>query len=298
MRAAVTAPIAIIVNPVSGGADNRGLAAALEQRLRTRGYGARVMFTSGRGDGRRFAGSLAPETPVVLAVGGDGTINEVVDGLAGRPIPVLVVPRGTENLLGKYLKIRVDLDWIAAAADRPRCVDFDVAVANGRSFLCVSGIGIDAEVIQRLEHRRRGHIHHLDYFWPLWRTICGYSFPTIRVEVDGAPIFEDRGIAFVGNANRYAFNLGILREARPDDGLLDVCIYRCASRSRLLVHSLRTLLHRHIGKSGVIYLKARHIRMSAVQPLPVEIDGELFGTTPVEYTVRPKAVRLVVGAAA
>jgi len=285
----------MIVNPVSGGADNRGLVAALQARLRGLGRESDALFTAARGDARRFAAGVAADTPVVLAIGGDGTVNEVIDGLVGRPVPVLIVPRGTENLLGKYLRIPISLEWLAAAANWPRTIEFDVAVANDRHFLCVSGVGFDAEVIRRLEHRRRGHIGYNDYFWPLWRTFWGWRFPPIRIEADGKAVFDDRGLAFVGNANRYAFNLGILRDARPDDGLLDLCIYRCGWQGRLLVHSANTLLGRHIGRPGVIYLKAQRVRIWSPRVLPVEIDGELYGVTPIDYSVLPQAARLVVG---
>src|SRR5262249_5528580 len=112
----MSSPITMIVNPVSGGADNHGLVAALQTRLRVLGRESEALFTTARGDARRFAAGVAADTPAVLAIGGDGTLNEVVDGLVGRPVPVLVVPRGTENLIGKYLRIPISLEWLTAAA--------------------------------------------------------------------------------------------------------------------------------------------------------------------------------------
>src|SRR5262249_22698672 len=129
------------------------------------------------------------------------------------------------------------------------------------------------------------------YFWPVCRTLLEWRYPVIRVEIDDREVFNDRGLAFVGNANRYAFGLNILKDALSDDGLLDVCIYKCSRRADLLAHSLATASRRHIGRPGVTYCRAAAIRVTCGFPIPVEIDGELFGTTPVEYSIVPRAAR-------
>lgn len=285
--------IAVIVNPISGGSSNAALVEAICARLRAAGERVELLETSRRGDARRFAGELDGDTRIVLAVGGDGTVNEVVDGLLKRPIPLLIVPRGTENLLGRVLGVRADADFVARAVRAGRVLPYDVGVANGRRFLCVSGVGFDGQVIVHLERARRGHIHHASYFWPILRTFLTWRWPPLRVEVDGRVVFEGRGLAFVGNIWRYAIGLRILRDAKPDDGLLDVCCYACASRTRLLVHSARTLLARHVGTPGVTYVRGRQVRITAPDALPIEIDGESHGVTPIDYSILPGAAQLV-----
>jgi len=289
--------IPIIVNPIAGGSGSGLLLRRLIARFAAFGHRTDVQITRARGDARQFAADLPSETTLVAAMGGDGTVNEVVDGLVGRDIALLIVPCGTENLLAKYVGIRREADWLAAAAHRPRCANIDVAVANGRRFVCVSGVGFDAEVLRWLEARRRGHIEHLDYFWPLWRTFWGWRFPALRVEVDGEEFFRGRGLAFVGNTSRYAIGLRITRDALPDDGLLDVCVYECSTLARLLVHSATTLAARHIGRPGVLYRRARRARISSEANLWAEVDGERLCPAPVEYEIIPRALRLVLGPA-
>ncbi|MFO0971967.1 MAG: diacylglycerol kinase family protein [Phycisphaerae bacterium] len=287
----------MIVNPISGGRPNEALAETLRARLTAAGERVEVCHTTARGDARQRAATLDGAVSLVIAVGGDGTVNEVCDGLVGRSTPLLIVPRGTENLLARLLGLTDDAPRVVATALAPRVVPFDVGIANRRRFLCVSGVGFDGEVIRRLEARRRGHIGHWTYFRPIWEAFWTWGFPRLRVEVDGQCVFDDRGLAFVGNIRRYALGLRILRDARPDDGLLDVCCYRCASRARLLVHSGLTLLRRHVGRRGVNYFRGRVVRVTAAEPLPVEMDGESFGATPIEYSILPGAVRLVAGVA-
>lgn len=296
MDAAALSCVPIILNPFAGGGRSRPLAAALARRLAACGVRAEVLVTRGRGDARRFARGLRADARAVLICGGDGTINEAIDGFPHRDIPIHVVPVGTENLLAKYLRIRAALEVVVDTVLRGGpTVTFDLGVVNGRRFATIVGVGFDGECVRRLELRRRGHIDHAAYFWPIWRTFWESRWPALRVDVDGVTVFEGPGMAFIGNTPRYALGLRVVRDARPDDGLLDVCAFRCASVATLLAHSWRTLFHRHVGRPDVCYARGGTIRASASVPVPVQVDGELAGTTPIEVSVAPAAVRFFVG---
>ena len=156
-----------------------------------------------------------------------------------------------------------------------------------RHLAMVAGAGFDASVVHRMAACRRGHISYLDYFWPLWRTFWEYRFPPIRVRADGAEVFAGRGLPFVANIPRYAWGLPICKHARLDDGLLDVCVFDCAWQGRLLSHAVVTSMGRHLGRRGVHYRQARVIEIDAGAPLPLQIDGDPAGTTPIRFEVRP-----------
>ena len=93
----------------------------------------------------------------------------------------------------------------------------------------IKALNVDLDEIEAiiLSH---GHIDHFDYFWPIWRTFWEYKFRPMCVEVDGEEIFDGPGLVFVGNISRYAIGLQILHYADFGDGLLDVCVYKCASQ--------------------------------------------------------------------
>jgi diacylglycerol kinase (ATP) len=294
--------IIVIENPVAGSARGRVVERRMLHRLRAEGARLDVLTTAAPDDARRFARTLPAETDLVIVVGGDGTVNEVVDGLLSGDVrrqepsrrpPIFIVPRGTENLLAKSLGLSIEAVEKTLLRKQWHTAEFDVGVAGGRRFLCVLGVGFDAQVLRHLLRRRRGHITHFDYFWPLWRTFWEWRFPPLRVEMDDRLVFDGRGLAFVGNISRYALGLRILRDARPDDGLLDVCVYACERQVSLLRHSAWTAMGRQIGRRGVIYQRGRRVRISSNRPLPVEVDGELFGATPIECSVEPRAVRFV-----
>ena len=228
----------------------------------------------------------------VIAVGGDGTIREVADGLAGSTVPMIVWPTGTENLLAKSFGFRADPELTLACITAGRTITMDVGVANGQSFLTVAGAGFDAEVVHRLVRLRSGYITHLTYAGPLWRTFWEHRFPFCRVFSEGKLLWAGRGMVFVGNLARYSLGLRVVRDARHDDGLLDLCVFPCRGRLGLIAHSLRTVVRKHVEHGGVRYARLRHVRVESDSTVPVELDGEAAGCLPIEVTVRPAAIRL------
>lgn len=282
-----------VVNPVSGRRDVSALLRRLRRRLGEQGVELDTATTSGAGDAGRLAREAPAGMAAVLAVGGDGTAREVVTALAGTGRPAVVVPAGTENILARHLKVRATFDDVYAALTAGRRVDMDVGFVNGRPFLIVVGAGFDAEVVARLARRRRGHIGYLDYFWPLWQTFWCHRFPRLRVEADGRCVFDDYGLVLAGVTPRYSLGLRILRDARVDDGLLDVCALPCRRRRRLVRHAADVLARRHVEREGVVYRQCRNLVISSPAEAPVEVDGDAGGRLPVEITITPRAVTLL-----
>ena len=278
-----------IINPVSGARKPVEALRYLRTRLAHEGIRMVCRVSAGPGDAARLARNVPPHARAILVVGGDGTVREVVEGRTGPNPPIVILPTGTENLVAKAFGMSPDPNDTAERILHGTAQGVDVGLLNGRRFLLVSGIGFDAEVVDRLHRTRRGHISHLDYFWPTWRTFWAHGFPPVRVDVDGARFFEGRGLVFVGLLNRYAVGLRILPMARHDDGLMDVCVFPCASRPRLLGHSLRTLLRRHVGRGGVLYTQCRTATARSDQAVAVQMDGDYAGALPATYGIVPSA---------
>lgn len=281
------------MNPVSGSCRQLAQVRAALGVLRARGVESVLELTTGPGHARTLA-ARAADAPadVVLVVGGDGTVSEAADGLVGRDLPMIIWPAGTENLVARSLGFRADGASILEAVLHGHVHPLDVGMINGRSFLVVVGVGFDAEVVHRLESLRRGHITHLTYAGPLWRTFWEHRFPPVRVTADGAAYWEGRGMVFIGNMARYALGLPVVRDARPDDGLLDLCIMPCRGHADLIGHSIRTLLAQHVEHPSVKYLRVREVRVESARRVPVEIDGDGFGHLPIAVTIRPGALRV------
>ncbi len=287
--------IRVVVNPVSGRAGRRDVLATLCRRVKDAGWLLRIHETRGPEDGSKIASRSCREgLRALVVVGGDGTISEAVRGMRREDVPILVVPQGTENILAKYLGLRADGDWLWQVLRDGRERALDVPAMNDRQFLLIGGVGFDAEAVRRVAMARRGHISYLTYFWPLWRTLWGDSYPPVSVEVDGRQVHEGPALVFVGNVPRYAVGIRILENAVPDDGLLDVCVLPCDGPRNVLRHAVNVLLKRHLRSRGVIYKQARHVHVWADRPTPVQLDGDVAGWLPAEFEMTGKRVRFLV----
>ena len=288
--------IAYIVNPKAGAGSQKTISHQFRHFLLDRNFRVNTLVTGSLKDGFQFASALAnePACKLVVVAGGDGIIREVADGLRGSPKPLLIVPAGTENLLASELGFDEKFKTLVKTFQEGYTKPLDLGVVNGKSFTSIIGLGFDGVVVKRVQDLRLGHIDHLDYFGPLWRTFWDYKFDKMKVEVDGRTIFDGRGLVFVGNTSRYAMGLEILKYADCSDGLLDVCIYKCANRLHLVKHSFATVIGCHCRGSDVIYQQGKFIRITSERDIPSEIDGDPGPVLPVDIKIIPAAVNVMV----
>ncbi len=289
-----TKPVHLIINPHSGsGASHRQLK-QLRTLLQQSDWEVIEHTTTGAAEATDYSHHIATNAAAVIAWGGDGTINEVATGLGNAKVPILICPAGTENLLAKELCIPLNPQRLVSALTHGRIIECDVAEVNGRNFFQILGVGFDGEVVRRLASARTGHISHLSYFWPIWKTFWEHDFPKMRILVDGQEVFNDSGLAFVGNISRYAVGLRICPDARFDDGLLDLVIFPCRERTRLLRHAAWTLLRLHPIKGNVIYRHARNVRIESDQPLDCQIDGDPGPAAPIDVKMTDHRMQLLI----
>lgn len=278
-----------ILNPASGRRDMRPVVRHVAELLRRSGGMLECHTTAEAGHATALAAGVAPDTTAVLVVGGDGTVCEVINGLTDRPVPIVILRTGTENLLARELRMPVEPRAIAQTLLHGAVHRCDVGVVNDKRFMAVVGVGFDAECVRRLADSRDGHITHWDYFWPIWRSFWSHRFPRLYVEADGDAVFEGTGLALIGMIGRYSAGLRMLPYAAYDDGLLDLCVLPCASRRGLMVHAARAFLRRHVRPGDVVYRQCKRIYITSTDCALVEIDGDVGGEVPVECSVLPGA---------
>jgi diacylglycerol kinase (ATP) len=241
---------------------------------------------------------VRPDISAVITVGGDGTLRDVVDRLFGRSPdgpPVLPVSMGTANLMGRHLGYR----WTPATLGslvvntirRRRIVRLDAGRANGKLFLLMAGVGLDAAVVHELARTRRGPIALASYLMPLAVSFAGYRFPPITVDVDGIRVLDDEpAIAVFGNVREYGTGLPILPRADATDGLLDVCCMPCRDWTGLVELLLALTNQTHPAREGVITLRGKTIGIRSPEKVPVQIDGDSAGFTPLAIETLPARV--------
>ena len=289
--------IAFIVNPMAGSSSNKPIGRRFAAYLRDRGFDVRTTTTMYMEHARELAerASIEYDCVLIVAVGGDGTIREVAHGIEGSDKPMMMVPHGTENLLASELGFDEKLKTLIRTFEAQYTRPLDLGKSNDRCFTSIAGFGFDGQVVDRVHRQRTGHITHLDYIWPIWRTLSEYKFRPMMVRVDGEEIFDGQGLVFIGNISRYSVGLKILERADFGDGLLDVCIYKCASRLHLVKHSALTLFKGHSKRSDVIYRQGKDIHISSeYADIFTQIDGDPGPPLPAHITVIPSAVNVMV----
>lgn len=288
--------ISMIINTSSGSSGDKPIVKKFIEYLESKKYQLQINHTQSLSHARSLAAESAVKfnCSMVIVAGGDGTIREAVHGLEGSDKPLMLLPCGTENLLANELGYKKSLkSWLEvfqANFIRP----LDLCKANDQFFTSVGGVGFDAEVVKIVDEQRRGNITHLHYFFPILRTFLTYKFPKISVEMDDKLIFSDRGIVIFGNISRYALGLPILISANYSDGLLDICICKCGNKLVLLYHSLLTILKLHQRNKGVIYKQCKKIKIYSDSFVRTEIDGDPGPPLPLEISVIPHAVNILV----
>jgi YegS/Rv2252/BmrU family lipid kinase len=279
--------ICIIVNPAA-----RGTRARLK-RLERLTRNVVIRMTQGPGDAEaQTERAVEQGFTTIVAAGGDGTINEVVNGIGMAPVALGILPMGTVNVLAMELGIPFDLvsAWKVIRQGKVRLID--EASANGHLFVQMAGIGLDAQVVERNSRQVKQVLGPLSYLLTA-TTIAAEKPPRLRVSSSGGPTVEG-SFVLVGNGRLYGGPFTLFREADMQDGLLDVYVFRHMNYVALMRY-LRGMLFGSLAKfTDVEYFKARHLRVEANRHVPLEADGELVGHAPVEFTVRRKKLRVLV----
>lgn len=289
----------VLVNETSGTGQGNGIAGQIESRFRAAGAQARVHVVERGADLGEATRSLLREQPQrLVAAGGDGTVSAVASVLAGSGVPLAVLPLGTLNHFARDLGIPDDLDAAVRVALGGTVREIDVGEVNGRIFVNNSSVGLYPAMVRRRERQRRqlgrGKWHAM--LWAGYTALRAHPFLDLLLEVRGAEHRRRTPFLFVGN-NVYrmqGFDIGV-RE-RLDGGVLSLYLAHRTGRLGLLLLALRALLGRlydgddfEAATTGRLRIDARHKR------LLVSRDGEVEPIElPLEYRIRPRALRVVV----
>ncbi len=272
----------IIFNPKARSEKSRGLADVLREVA----PGAELRMTNGPGDARRLAAEAAREGfRVVAAAGGDGTVNEVANGIAGSNAALAVLPVGTMNVFSKEHDLPEKLDdaWGVIRGGNQR--EIDLLAANGTHFIQLAGVGLDAQVVKETTWESKKNLGPLSYLISAAQ-IAARTPPKLVVEAGGMK--SEGSFVLIGNGRYYGAKIVLFPKARVDDGLLDVLIFKNIGYLDIAKYLAGVLMGRHTAMSGVEYFQVAEATVRSEQEVPVEVDGELSGVLPVTFRVAGK----------
>lgn len=284
----------LIVNPMSGARGQRWRSQDLPGMVQSFFPEAALYLTRAEGDATQAARqAVADEIELVIAVGGDGTINEVVNGLVGSPVHLGILPAGTENVLAKERHVPTALEKAAAYLKEAPARRADVIRAGSRHFLCFAGVGFDALVVERVQPDAKARLGAMAYVMTGFEQMFKYQeiprTATVQID-DGPPLKVPFWQIVIANIKTYGGGLKPAPRASMHDGLLDVIIWPRADLPGMIHQIVATATGAHLGLAEVRYLQGQRCWVETDPPSMVQIDGDLLGPTPVLFEVLPQAL--------
>jgi len=282
--------ILVIVNPAAGKGNARKAMPLVRENLLASGFDFELLQTERRGHAVELAEKNVKKFTDVVVVGGDGTLNEVVNGIAGAKAVLGVVSAGSGNDFLKSMNLCCGLEEELHYAISGAVRRIDLGVCNGRYFMNGVGVGFDGRVVEDME--RGGTIFKgaLGYYSTVLKLLLSYREMEMTVTAD-KKVYKDRFfMVTVANGTTFGGGFRITPQAKLDDGWLDICKIRAIGFLRRYVHVREVTRGTHASMPEVEMLKARKIRIESPGRTACHIDGESFGSGPYEIRIAPKAI--------
>ena len=282
----------VIWNPASGG-NAKKIVSQLSDYLRSNAFAHLIADTEDTKNASvTLREQLDPSFTDLIIVGGDGTINESVNGLQ-FDVPVSIIPAGTGDDFAKMVNIGSTLNEQIDTAVHGKISTIDLGTCNGRKFVNGIGIGFDGQIVEDMISKRvlllRGHAA---YYYHVLRILGGYKEKSFQYEIDELALDKELILLTIGNGSTFGGGFKLMPEARIDDGLLEVCEIGALSGLRrfMNIHKLSNGTH---GTLDMInFYRARQVIVKENAALYAHIDGERLGNPPFNIQIVPKALKL------
>ena len=286
----------LIANPAAGRGRSKETVLQVLELLKGRGVEFDLELTKGPRDAANLARRALEEFDVIVAIGGDGTINEIIPGMLFSEKPLGIVPAGSSNDFIKSVGIPGNVSRAVDILLRGNTGLIDVGKINGTYFANSVGIGFDAAVNRAsytINHSKRGL---LLYFCALLKTLGKYDAVPLKITMNGDIFDQSVFLLTVGNGTTVGGGFKLTPHAKIDDALLDVTIVKPLRIPVLFWHLPKIFLGTiERAKKYAALLRTTKLKIEATGPVPVHVDGEIYGNgeTRFEIEVVPKALRVI-----
>lgn len=276
--------VLVILNPAAKSDSAR----ALKEKIKALSSRIVVRMTSATGDARAIARKALEEGfETIVAAGGDGTVNEIASGVAGSAVRFGVLPVGTMNVFASELGIpqnNLAAAWNVIEDGYLR--ELDLPIANSSPFVQLAGVGLDAEVVRLTTPESKKSLGPVSYLLTLAQ-VAAVSPPTVVLDpVDSRR--REGSFVLIGNGRLYGGPFVLFKDARPDDGLLDVLVFKNQSHWDVVRYFQAIAFGSHADLPDVEYFQTKSMSVHSSASVPVELDGELADVLPCTFGFFPK----------
>jgi diacylglycerol kinase (ATP) len=291
--------VAVVANPTSGRGKGGKLIPKVHELLTSLGVEHDMLISKDASEPEQLAAKAAADgAAVVAALGGDGHVGNVANGVIGTDAALAVIPAGTGNDFARHIGLDRKNPLLAArllASPTTRRIDVvRVRHSEGeRYFINVAGTGFDSQVN---EHANK--VTFLKgtpkYIYSTFATLAKFKPGLFKIVIDGAERSVSGMLVAVGNGVSYGGGMKVTPDARSDDGVLDLCVLGAVGKGTFVRTFPKVFSGKHVTHPSVQMLQGKEIEISADRPFEVYGDGERFGPLPATFTVVPSALSIVV----
>jgi len=286
--------ILFIINPISGTGKQKSVDALIDKHIDRDKFEYSIVYTKTGGDATKISKEAIGENfNIIVAVGGDGSINEIAKSIVNTNVSLGIIPTGSGNGLANHLHIPIKLIPAIEVINRNKTTNIDTASINKNLFVSIAGMGFDGLISKKYANvNKRG-------FWPYFRLVTEefqkYKPKTYKIFIDGKKIMVDALMINFANTDQFGYNTSIAPEAKINDGMIDVAILQKPPLIKIpyLVH---LLYHKKIHHSKFMQLiKAKEVVVFQKKKRVVNVDGEAIKLGKrIKVRIKPASLKIII----
>lgn len=289
----------LIYNPKSGQIWSAFKPSLVKEFLNKKGWDIDISETQYKGHATKIAKDSVGKYDVVIAAGGDGTINETVQGIAGTSVRLAIIPVGTTNVLARDLNIPLNFqDALSVIADGED-IEIDLGIINDKYFILMVGIGFDAKLVNEVDSNLKKYTGILAFAATSPVSMFRHRMGKMSITFwDGLgrkkKIQRNSYQVLISNASTYANSLKVAPEAKFDDGLLDLDIFKSNKIVNFAWNLISIAVKKYKYDQNVSEsFKIAKMNIKTFPPMPIQVDGDSFGYTPASIEIKPKSLKII-----
>ncbi|MFH1296676.1 MAG: diacylglycerol kinase family protein [Bacteroidota bacterium] len=286
--------VVFIVNPVSGSKRQKRIEEVVDKYLDKSRFSYKVLFTEEKGHASQIARQAVKEgASIVVAVGGDGTVNEVGQGLVGKDTALSIIPTGSGNGLARHLRLPLDFRKAIGIINQGKRQKIDTATLNGALFLNMAGVGFDAHVARKFEQASvRGFF---SYFYISTSSYRKYKPKKYKILINGRVVKRRALLISFANSSQFGNNATIAPMASLEDGLIDVCILRKLPFWKIILLSPLVFNRKFYQTSYLEIIKAREVIVKRKKGKYIHLDGDpMIERKTLTVKVHPLSLQVII----
>jgi len=286
--------ILFIINPIAGNGTALRAVPEIEKQCRNLHLDFDIQLTRYPGHGSEIAKEMSNRYSIITAVGGDGTVLEVANGLIGSKVPLGIIPLGSGNDLSRGLGIPSTIDGALSNLMKSRPQSIDIGLIGGNCyFLNVASIGFDAEIVKDLEGIRRWIPGKAAYYFSAFHKLLTYRPKTVKLKMDQQERVEKILLLAICNGSYYGGGMKVNPKGSFTDGYLDLILIRPLSKIKFILLFQKFVKGEHLALPYVEHLKCKELEIKSDEELVINGDGEIIASTPAQLSIRHLAIEVI-----